>query len=380
MVEGRFARLTAIQWWDHQRVAGARVLVIGAGALGNEVVKNLALLGVGHLVIVDRDCVEMSNLTRSVLFRESDTGRPKASCAAQAAQEIYPALRVQAITGNVLADVGLGYFRWADVVVGALDNREARVFVNSACARVGRVWIDGGIEVMHGLVRGFAPPKTACYECTMSQVDWQLLNQRRSCLQLARRAVAAGGTPTTPITASVIGALQAQEVIKFVHGMDSLLGRGWFFDGASYDCYPVSYPINPDCPWHFPPPPIEPVASFTANTPLQTIADYAAQRLGGLDALDFARELVERLQCPSCGQEQFVWQPAEHIQEDQARCARCGNECYPLFCHSLPAGSAWLARSANQLGLPRWEIVWARYGENMLGIELAGDAPSEMSR
>ena len=90
-------------------------------------------------------------------------------------------IQMSALVGNVLADLGLGLFRWAQVVVGALDNREARVFVNGACARVGRPWMDGGIEVIQGVVRGFAPPTTACYECTMSQVDWKVLNQRRSC-------------------------------------------------------------------------------------------------------------------------------------------------------------------------------------------------------
>src|SRR5438874_13606964 len=72
--EGRFARLEAIEWWNQSLLSGAKVLVIGAGALGNEVIKNLALLGVGHLVVADMDRVELSNLSRSVLFREEDEG------------------------------------------------------------------------------------------------------------------------------------------------------------------------------------------------------------------------------------------------------------------------------------------------------------------
>src|SRR6185295_7653431 len=145
---------------------------------------------------------------------------------------------------------GLGLFRWADVVIGALDNREARVFVNSSCARVGRPWIDGGIDVFQGIARGFSPPRTACYECTMSRVDWQLIEQRRSCALLARRAAAHRGTPTTATVASIVGAVQVQEVIKLLHGLDALLGRGWVFDGAGWSSYVVSYRIHPDCPWH----------------------------------------------------------------------------------------------------------------------------------
>src|SRR3954469_12624483 len=109
--EGRFARLEAIEWWDQALLANARVLVVGAGALGNEVIKNLALLGVGQVVIADMDTVELSNLSRSVLFRESDEGKPKAECAARAAREIFPGINIHALVGNVLADVGLGWFR-----------------------------------------------------------------------------------------------------------------------------------------------------------------------------------------------------------------------------------------------------------------------------
>lgn len=268
IAEGRFARFEAIEWWDQALLARAKILVIGAGALGNEIIKNLALLGVGHVVIADMDSVELSNLSRSVLFRAGDEGKFKSECAARAAQNIFPEMNVTPVVGNILSDLGLGWFRWADAVIGALDNREARVFVNSACARVGRPWIDGGIEVLHGVARGFAPPRTACYECTMSQVDWDLLNKRRSCSLLARRALAQRGTPTTPTTASVIGAIQVQEVVKLLHGRSALLGRGFVFDGAEHTSYAVNYQVDPNCPWHDPPALIEAMPKFSSQTTL----------------------------------------------------------------------------------------------------------------
>jgi adenylyltransferase/sulfurtransferase len=373
--EGRFARLEAIEWWDQALLTRSRVLIVGAGALGNEVIKNLALLGIGHVVIADLDRVELSNLSRSVLFRESDEGSPKSECAARAAQQIYPAMQVRPWTGNVLAGLGLGYFRWADVVIGALDNREARVFVNAACARVGRAWFDGGIEVLHGVARGFAPPRTACYECTMSRVDWDLLNKRRSCSLLARRAIANRGTPTTPTTASIIGAIQAQEAVKHLHGRPALLGRGFVFDGAEHASYGVNYPISPECPWHEPPLTIEAFPEFTSDTPMREIALAANQRLGGLEAIDLVRDLVGRFDCLRCGKSRDVWSNAESIGEDNARCPDCGTESAPSFVQSIPAASPWLEKSARQLGLPEWEIVWARRGQEILGLEIAGDNP-----
>jgi molybdopterin/thiamine biosynthesis adenylyltransferase len=374
--EGRFARLEAIEWWDQALLARTHVLVIGAGALGNEVVKNLALLGIGHVVVADMDRIELSNLSRSVLFREADEGRPKAECAVRAAREIFPGIRAHALVGNVLAEVGLGFFRWADVVIGALDNREARVFVNSACARVGRPWFDGGIEVLHGMARGFAPPATACYECTMSRVDWDLLNKRRSCSLLARRALAHRGTPTTPTTASVIAAIQVQEMVKHLHGRPALIGGGFVFDGAEHGSYRVNFPISPDCPWHEEPAGIETASQFSGDTPLRAIAEHAAAALGGpIDAIDFAREIVERIECPQCGQRTEVFQPAESVREEALRCPRCGTEGAATFLHSVPRGSPVLERTVRGAGLPAWDVVWTRRGASVLGWEISGDRP-----
>jgi molybdopterin/thiamine biosynthesis adenylyltransferase len=372
LTEERFARLRAIEWWDQEKVKNARVLVVGAGALGNEVIKNLALLGVGNFVIVDMDRIEASNLSRSVLFREKDEGKFKASAAAHAAQEIYSGVNARAIDGNLLADVGLGWFRWAQVVVGALDNREARVFVNSSCARVGRAWIDGGIDVLSGIVRGFAPPQTACYECTMSKVDWDLLNKRRSCSLLARRATAQRGTPTTPTAASIIGACQVQEVMKIIHGMEALLGRGFVFEGLGHNSYSTGYQKNPDCPWHDEAAEIQSL-ELTSKSTIGELWREGEKRLGGLDAIDLAREIVERLECPSCGKKQTVLKAAEKLSEDQIKCSACGSECSPVFLHSITKESGLMERKIGEIGLPEFEIVWARRGEKIVGLEISGD-------
>lgn len=368
----RFSRFERVEWWDQSRLRDARVLVAGAGALGNEVIKNLALLGIGHLAIADMDSIEISNLTRSALFREADAGKPKAECAARAARELYPAIDARALHGNITADLGLGWVRWADVVVGALDNREARVFINSACARVGKPWIDGGIEVLQGVARGFHPPRTACYECTMSEVDWEVINKRRSCSMLARRALAHGGTPTTPTTASVIGAIQAQEVVKILHGLPALLGRGFVFEGATHSSYSVSYPISPDCPWHEPVTPIDAIDGGW-DTPLEAVWRRAEVVLGVVDAIELARELVEELECVACGRRRTILRAADAVSESDAVCDACGSDSTPHFIHSIARGSVLLERSPRAIGLPRWDIVWARRGDRFHGFELEAE-------
>src|SRR6478672_779823 len=80
--DDRYGRLRLISWWRQERLAAAKVLVVGAGAPGNEVMKNLALVGVGTTFLIDLDRIEASNLSRSVLFRAEDAGSPKAEVAA----------------------------------------------------------------------------------------------------------------------------------------------------------------------------------------------------------------------------------------------------------------------------------------------------------
>jgi len=380
MEEGRFARFERIDWWDQKKLQDARILVVGAGALGNEVIKNLVLLGVGHVVVVDMDLVEDTNLTKSVLFREGDIGKPKAVVAAQATRQMYDGTKISGLVGNLMADVGMGWFRWADVVIGAVDNREARVFINQCCAHAGRAWVDGGIDVLGGIVRSFHPPHTSCYECTMGEGDWKQLNQRRSCSLLARHAVAAGGTPTTPTSASVIGALQVQEVIKRLHAMDCLAGSGYVFEGHQHQSYTVEYPVSPDCPWHESQPIIEEFPLFHAETLFSEIWQTGIERLGGsLDALEFAREIVSHLECPRCNDVEEIFVPIDRITQQQAVCPNCNGERAPRLMHSLAPKSPLLDRTPSTLGLPLWDSVWARRGENVIGIELSGDRDAALA-
>src|SRR5947208_560139 len=96
----RYLRHDLIDWFDQDLLKRLRVLVVGAGAVGNEVIKNLVLLGVGAIRIVDFDHIEVHNLTRSVLFSEADVGKSKAEVAAAAAQRLDPNCKVEAITGD----------------------------------------------------------------------------------------------------------------------------------------------------------------------------------------------------------------------------------------------------------------------------------------
>jgi hypothetical protein len=99
---------------------------------------------------------------------------------------------VKAWHGDINYDMGIGVFRHVDAIVGCLDNREARLSMNRASWAVGKPWVDGAIQELMGIVRVFWPGRGACYECTLSDADYQAISLRYSCPLLARENILQG--------------------------------------------------------------------------------------------------------------------------------------------------------------------------------------------
>lgn len=361
--EDRNHRQSLIHWWDQSRVAKARILVVGAGALGNEILKLLALTGIGANLLFDLDIIERSNLSRAVLFRETDEGHYKAEVAARRMVEINPETRAVGHAYNIEHKVGLGAFLWADVVICGLDNRAARIFVNSACARVGRAWIDGGIEGLSGYVRVFDPARTACYECTMNETDRREAARRRSCAMLARNDVARGRVPTTAVAGSLVAALQVQEAIKFLHGQPTLYGEGLYVQGLWNDFSRVSYQRRPDCPGHDSLEKIIPLGCGVADLSLRELLDRAENALGEGAALDLSRDVITHLSCPNCGDVEKCGVPLGAVREEDASCPRCRTHRLVEFTSAISRdGGLDLSDTLADLGVPPFDVVVARQG------------------
>lgn len=359
--EDRFHRFRLIEWWDQEKLAAAKFFVAGAGALGNEVLKNLALLGVGRVYVADMDDIETSNLSRAILFRDGDEGRPKAETAARRAKEVYPPLKIRAAKSNVVHDLGLGLFRWADVILGALDNREARLALNRASGKVGRPWIDGGIEQLSGLARVFRPGGP-CYECTMTDTDWKMLEMRHSCSLLNRQLMEFGKTATTPTTASIVAGIQCQEALKLLHGKETLDGGGYVFEGLSHTSYLVKYQQKPDCMSHDA---FEEIREMPWSASTTTLREVLAEAKG---PVEFSRELLAALECPSCGKSERVFRSLSSVTEEDGTCP-CGARRAPKLFHGVTGKEDFLDRTLADIGIPPWDIVCRRG----IGWELSGD-------
>lgn len=233
----------------------SHVMVVGCGALGNEVLKNLVLMGVGHLVIVDFDHVEEGNLTRSILYKRCDVGRRKVDVAKESMLSINPDIDIKTIYGDIAYDVGLGTVRRMDVIIGCVDNRWARYCIQRLCHRANKTWIDGGILDLTGTVKVFRPG-VSCYACSLSTEAMEDMQRRMPCAGVIRRREEAGHAPTTAIIASIIGAVQVQEAMRVLGDgspvlEDSQMNRMFCYDG---DTMTVMTPIfeawDDDCALH----------------------------------------------------------------------------------------------------------------------------------
>jgi molybdopterin/thiamine biosynthesis adenylyltransferase len=372
--DDRYSRLRLISWWDQDKLKAAKVLVVGAGALGNEVLKNLALLGIGRIIAIDFDHIENSNLTRSVLFRARDRGRPKAEAAAEALRDINPDCHITPLHANVITDVGLGLFRNVDVVIGCLDNREARLWVNRQCWKVGTPWIDGGIQEISGVVKVFTPPDSACYECAMTENDYRLINLRYSCPLLSQDDLSRGRVPTAPTISSMIAALQTQEALKLLHGMAVSAGQALVFSGVTNQFYATQLPFKEDCLSHdMLPEPIEIPLKAAETTANQLFAAARPHFSGeGKLRLELDRDLVASLTCHACGRTRKIMRPQQLVKHREAAC-ECGQTAVPLLVNAVDAAEEFAAEKLSSLGIPPYDIVRVSCGEEERAFLLAGD-------
>ena len=375
--EDRYSRLRLIPWWDQERLKNATVMVVGAGAIGNELIKNLALLGIGRILIFDMDGIENTNLTRSVLYRAKDVGRYKAEVAAERAMEINPDVKAKAFIANIIDDVGLGVFRRMNVVLGGLDNREARLSINQSCYKVDKPWIDGAIEALNGFARVFIPGHGACYECTMTETDWMLINKRKSCALLTHEQMAEGKIPTTPTSSSIIAGIQVQEMLKLLHSdreLPTLAGKGYVFNGLTHDSYVVEYQEKADCMSHDTYEKIIEKDWSVRTMTLSELLSIVRADLGEKAVVDFDRDIATVAKC-TCGESKDLYTPVHKLKGEMLICPKCGNQMSFDSFHSVNGTEEFLDKTLFEIGIPLLHIVGGRVGMNTTYYEFAGDEP-----
>lgn len=321
-----FDRQKRIDWWRQDVIENARALVIGAGAIGNEVIKNLVLLGWRKLSIWDFDQIEASNLSRTVLFRREDVGRGKAEVAAERARDmaLHPHVEIDWRGGDVVWDLGLGLVRSADIVFGCLDNVEARLAINRACHIAGVPWVDAGTGELNCHVSVYLPGERGCYECGVSERDFYEARRRYSCDNVRRAMVQSGRVPTVQVASALCAALQVEEAIKVLHGDTSMDGRSTVHVGGSGSFNTYGQPRRAGCMAHVAYPQAQ-MLPLSRRATLRRLLEGvgAAEKSGQGARLDLTgdREFVVAAACRRCLRPRSIMKPQFQLFETDLACA-----------------------------------------------------------
>ncbi|XP_061391561.1 SUMO-activating enzyme subunit 2 [Musca vetustissima] len=150
-----------------EKVKNSKLLVVGAGGIGCEILKNLVLSGFPEIEIIDLDTIDLSNLNRQFLFHREHVGKSKSQVARESALQFNPDVKIKAYHDSIMAtDYGVNFFKKFDVVLNALDNRAARNHVNRMCLNAEVPLIESGTAGYNGQVELIKKGLTQCYECT----------------------------------------------------------------------------------------------------------------------------------------------------------------------------------------------------------------------
>jgi len=263
----KFDRQKRITGWDQNKISDATILIIGVGATGNEVVKNLVLTGVGKLILIDYDFIDFSNLNRCVLFNRQCAQNKdyKVDVVKNACEELNPDTEIVAIKKD-LNDIDKNLYKKSDVICSCLDNVEARLQANNYAYFYGVPFVDSGIEEFFGSIQSvYSEEKdAACLQCSISNADLDLMWKKFSCTGQeiqGKDGETIAKIATIITTTSIIGGLQSQQVLKFILGMDDfkehgnwnssigkpLIGKQLNYNGLLNKFRVVEKLKNPDC-------------------------------------------------------------------------------------------------------------------------------------
>ena len=213
------------------RLKQAKILIAGAGGLGAPAAYYLAAAGIGHIRIVDRDRVDLSNLNRQLLHWEKDIGRDKSESAKEKLSRLNPDVTVETVTSHINEDTISALAANFDGIIDALDNFTGRYVLNKAAATFRIPFFHGAVQGFEGRATTILPGKTACLAC------------------MPRGESGKAANPIIGITPGVIGCIQAAECIKYLLEQGQLLeNRMIVYDGLEMTWKEFTLKTNPQCP------------------------------------------------------------------------------------------------------------------------------------
>jgi len=331
--DNRYLRHSMIDWFSQDEISKKRVVVVGAGAIGNEVIKNLALLGVGHIKIFDLDTIEVHNLTRSVLFREADVGKSKASVAASRAREITPSITIEECIGDVWTQLTIESLTTYDVLICCVDNFETRLKLNQMCLIAGVDMVNTAIDSKFIVVETFNYEKninSSCYECNLPHSAYTRMGERYSCGSLKKAAYIEKKVPTTIITSSIAGAFATSNALRLGETNRSQRDTRILIDSITGSATITELAKNPECPacaTH-----LSRTILFSAKRNINSLISFCKEASDNIENLTLilSDPVIASYECISCGIKpsdgEFLLRLSSDFDDSISICKHCNQE------------------------------------------------------
>lgn len=230
------------------KIRQTKVLVIGAGAGGNELLKNLALMGFGNFTIVDFDPIESSNLSRTTLFTKEDVGKPKAEVAADVLKKVslHESPNITAINAKI-QEVGKQVFLDNDIVVCCVDTANARAYISDWCVKLQKPFFEMGFEKFVIQI-SFFPNETKTDSCLREIIGFgEFSGKRQSCSKLKMNDTNLQHIPTIQVAAAFAGVFVATEIILFLQGKSKLKNKMLQYSAEYHRCNVIEAPQSTKC-------------------------------------------------------------------------------------------------------------------------------------
>ena len=228
----RYARQLPILGVEGQRkLKNTKVLVAGVGGLGSVEAIYLAAVGVGKLVLVDNDIVELSNLNRQILHWTDDIGKAKPISAAEKLKKLNPNVEIEVVTEGITRENVEELLKKVDIVIDGLDNWETRFLIDEAAYRLGKPYVYAGIHGFQGQVTIIVPGETPCLRCVLPP-------KLRTPQQI----------PVIGSVVGIVGSIAVTELVKYVTGVGEVAkGKMLVIDAYSMEMFKFELTPRKNC-------------------------------------------------------------------------------------------------------------------------------------